>query len=133
MFLDTCFLIDLLRESKRKEGGPALRKLQSISNHHLYVSLFTVCELMGGAEKSLNSEKERKKVELLLDQLQVIYPNTGFEVIYAEIYADLSKQGIMIPQMDLLIGCQAKMMNMPLITRDSNHFSRIRGLVVEPY
>ena len=35
--------------------------------------------------------------------------------------------------MDLLIGCQAKILNMLLITRDVDHFNRIKGLVVESY
>ena len=88
---------------------------------------------MGGVEKSSNPMSERKNVEFLLEHLRVIYPEAGFEVIYGEIYGDLSRKGIMIPQMDLLIGCQAKILNMPLITKDADHFSRIKGLVVESY
>jgi len=30
MLLDTCFLIDIMRESKKNIEGPAIRKLQSI-------------------------------------------------------------------------------------------------------
>ncbi len=133
MFLDTCFLIDLIRESVRGIDGPAMKKLQSIDNLQMNVSLFSVCELMGGAAKSLHPEAEKRKVEMLIEQLRVVYPEIGFEIIYAEIYADLLSRGLMIPQMDLLIGSQAKMMNMPLITRDIDHFSRIRGLTVEVY
>ncbi|RKX98203.1 MAG: hypothetical protein DRZ90_03715 [Spirochaetes bacterium] len=133
MFLDTCFLIDLLRESGKGIEGPATQKLNTLASHQMNISLFTACELMGGAEKSLHPADEKRKVELLVEHLRVVYPETGFEVIYAEIYADLSSCGTMIPQMDLLIGTQAKMLNMPLITRDIEHFSRIRGLVIEPY
>ena len=88
---------------------------------------------MGGVETSSHSSKERRHFELLLEQLRVVYPGAGFEVIYGEVYEDLVRRGVMIPQMDLLIGCQAKMLNMPLITRDTDHFSRISGLVVESY
>lgn len=122
-----------MRESKKKTEGPAIQKLKSIEDLILNISLFTVCELMGGVEKSSNPESERKNVEFLLEYLRVIYPETGFEVIYGEIYRDLSKKGIMIPQMDLLIGCQAKLLNIPLITKDVDHFSRIQGLIVESY
>ncbi len=133
MFLDTCFLIDIMRESKKKTEGPAIKKLKSIEDLILNISLFTVCELIGGVEKSSNPMSERKNVEFLLEHLRVVYPEAGFEVIYGEIYGDLSGKGIMIPQMDLLIGCQAKILNMPLITRDVDHYSRIQGLVVESY
>ena len=133
MFLDTCFLIDVMRESKRETEGPAIHKLLSIRDLLLNISLFSVCEIMGGVETSSHPAKERRHVELLLEQLRVVYPDTGFEVIYGEVYGDLARKGVMIPQMDLLIGCQAKMLNMPLITRDTDHFSRISGLVVESY
>ncbi len=133
MFLDTCFLIDVIKESKKETEGPAIRKLLSISNLLLNISLFSACELMGGVEKSSYPSKERRHVELLLEQLRVVYPGIGFEVIYGEVYGDLARRGVMIPQMDLLIGCQAKMLNMPLITRDLDHFSQIKGLVVESY
>ncbi len=133
MLLDTCFLIDIMRESKKNIEGPAIRKLQSIEDLILNVSLFTVCELMGGVEKSSNPERERSNVEFLLEHLRVVYPETGFAVSYGEIYGYLSGNGIMIPQMDLLIGCHAKILNMSLITKDVDHFKRIKGLVVESY
>ena len=133
MLLDTCFLIDIMRETKKNAEGPAIKKLRSIEDLILNISLFSVCELMGGVEKSSNPVKERSNVELLLEHLRIVYPEAGFEVIYGEIYGDLLKKGIMIPQMDLLIGCQAKLLNMPLITKDIDHFNRIRGLVVESY
>ena len=133
MLLDTCFLIDIMRESKKNMEGPAIRKLQSIEDLILNISLFSVCELMGGVEKSSNPQRERSNVEFLLEHIRVIYPDTGFAVSYGEIYGYLSKNGMMIPQMDLLIGCQAKILNMSLITKDVDHFQRIKGLVVEPY
>jgi len=128
MFLDTCFLIDIMRESKKKTEGPAIKKLKSIEDLILNISLFTVCELMGGVEKSSNPAGERRNVEFLLEHLRIVYPQAGFGVIYGEIYGDLSKKGIMIPQMDLLIGCQAKLLNIPLITKDVDHFNRIAGI-----
>ena len=133
MLLDTCFLIDIMRESGKKTEGPAIKKLQSIEDLILCISLFSVCELMGGVEKSSNPMNERKNVEFLLEHLRVVYPEAGFEVTYGEIYGDLSGKGIMIPQMDLLIGCHAKILNMPIITKDVDHFRRIKGLVVETY
>ena len=60
MLLDTCFLIDIMRESKKDIEGSAIKKLQSIEDLILNVSLFTVCELMGGVEKSSNPQRERR-------------------------------------------------------------------------
>ncbi len=39
----------------------------------------------------------------------------------------------MIPVMDILIGICAMQEGIPVLTRDIAHFSRIPGLVVEPY
>jgi tRNA(fMet)-specific endonuclease VapC len=122
-----------MRESKKKIEGPAIQKLKSIEDLILNISLFTICELMGGVEKSSNPISERKNIEFLLEHLRVVYPEAGFEVIYGEIYGELSGKGIMIPQMDLLIGCHAKILNMPLITKDVIHFNRIKGLVIQSY
>ncbi|MEA1911844.1 MAG: type II toxin-antitoxin system VapC family toxin [Spirochaetota bacterium] len=53
--------------------------------------------------------------------------------IMRELKKGIEDPAIMIPQMDLLIGCQAKMLNMPIVTKDVDHFNRIKGLVVESY
>ena len=57
-FLDTSFLIDLLREEKRRTRGPAHQKLEQLSFTPVRLSLFVVCELEAGVSLSA-SKKER--------------------------------------------------------------------------
>jgi predicted nucleic acid-binding protein len=65
--------------------------------------------------------------------LTIIYPDGAFPVAYAELDVALRREGTPIPTMDLLIGTTAKMLGVPILTRDNAHFKRIPGLVVETY
>jgi len=133
MLLDTTVCIDLLRETKRREDGPACAALRRLADTPLYLSFFSVCELYTGVELSGEPDRERRAVRSLLDRLTVISPDETFPVIYAEAAAHLLKRGLTIPVMDLLIGITAKSHGLPVLTRDAEHFGRIPGLTVERY
>lgn len=49
VLLDTSFLVDLERETARREMGPARRFLPSLARRPLAVSVVTVAELLEGA------------------------------------------------------------------------------------
>lgn len=133
MILDSCFCIDLFRETSRGKHGSARRKLETLENARLFISLFSLCELRAGAQMSNNPSGELKKLGLFMEYLEVLYPGTSFPVLYGELEAMLRKSGTPIPVMDLLIAVTAKSFGMPLLTRDLNHFSKVPGLVVETY
>jgi tRNA(fMet)-specific endonuclease VapC len=133
MFLDTSFCIDLMRERHRGEEGPALRKLASLGQTPLYLSLFVLCELNAGARLSSRPEEEIRKVQRLSELVEVVLPDRAFAVAYGETEAFLRGRGMIIPTMDLLIGIAAKVYGLPVVTRDAVHFAKIPGLVVEQY
>jgi tRNA(fMet)-specific endonuclease VapC len=133
MFVDTTFCIDLLRESVRGNVGPATSKLDSFGNRTLYASVFVLCELHAGARMAPQPRRELRRIELLSENLAAVYPDATFAVAYGELESYLRMQGIPIPTMDLLIGATAKIHGLPLITRDSEHYARIPGLVIESY
>lgn len=133
MFLDTTFCIDLMREQHRGVEGPATAKLRSLGGIGLYASVFVLCELQAGARLSPHPRRELRRVELLAESLHTVFPAETFPVTYGELEADLRKRGTPIPTMDLLIGALAKSHGMPLLTRDTEHFQKIPGLVLESY
>ncbi len=133
MFLDTTFCIDLMREEHRGIGGPAVTKLRALGGVSLYAAVFVICELQAGARLSRHPIQELRKVEWFADQLEIVYPDSSFAVAYGELESYLRKKGKTIPLMDLLIGVSARMRGLPLLTRDTNHFEMIPGLVVETY
>jgi tRNA(fMet)-specific endonuclease VapC len=133
MFIDTSFCIDLLREQKRNTPGPAVKKLESLPGVEIRASIFVLCELMAGACLSVNPARERERVKVLSGMLTVVCPDYSFAASYGEMEAKLRKSGFPIPTMDLLIGVSAKIHNLPLITRDTQYFQRIPGLLLEEY
>lgn len=133
MFVDTSFLIDLMRERRRQEAGPATRKLRSLGDIPLYMSVFVACELHAGARLSARPQEEIRKIEMLMEFIEVVLPDRSFAVVYGEAEAALRKAGNPIPVMDLLIGVTAKMRGLPLLAGRDLHFMRIPGLVLETY
>ena len=133
MFVDTSFCIDLMRENRRGEAGPATRRLESLSDTPLQMSIFVLCELQAGARLSRRPRAELRKVALLAEHFDLVCPGPEFAVSYGEVEAHLRRRGQRIPTMDLLIGVTAKAYGSPLLTRDAAHFTLIPGLVVETY
>lgn len=133
MLLDTSVCIDLMRDSSARRHGPAHRALERLGNTPLSISMFTVCEMNTGAILSNRSGDEQRRVADLIRNLTVLYPDTGFAVLYGEAAAALLTARTPIPVMDLLIGITAKSLGLAVLTRDVHHFRRIPGLVVEGY
>jgi predicted nucleic acid-binding protein len=122
-----------MRERNREIRGPATRKLESLGKTRIYASIFVLCELQAGARLSDNPQRELRRVNILFDLLTVVYPDRSFAVSYGEAESSLRKKGGSIPTMDLLIGVAAKIAGRPLLTRDTRHFKRIPGLIIEDY
>ena len=131
-FLDTSFLIDLLREEKRRARGPAHQKLEQLSFTPVRLSLFVVCELEAGVSLSA-SKKERGQIQLLCQHCEVVYPDDRLAPIYGNVLAHLQRQGTPIGVMDLLIGSQALAWDEPLISRNLKDFQKIPNLQLESY
>jgi tRNA(fMet)-specific endonuclease VapC len=131
--LDTTFVVDAIRESRRKHDGPARRWLAENRTADLAVSLFVRAELLVGAALHAEPDRERRRVLQVCGNLPVIVPSTEMAETYAGVAAALVRQGTPIATMDLLIGCTALAANAPLLTANRTHFERIVGLRVIGY
>ena len=131
-FLDTSFIIDLLREEKRKTRGPAHQKLEQLDVTPVRLSVFVVCELQAGISLAA-SKKEQEQIQLLCEQCEVVYPDERLAPIYGNVLAHLQRQGTPIGVMDLLIGSQALVWGEPLISRNLKDFQKIPNLQLESY
>lgn len=131
---DSSFLIDLSRERRRDEQGPAHRLLATLPEaEEAKVSIHAVCELYVGIELAERSDEERKRVERLLSTLSVMVPDEAFPPTYARLLAELQARGAIIATMDLLIATAALRDGAPLVTRNPRHFERVSGLDVITY
>lgn len=131
--LDTTYLVDLLREARRGEEGPATRKLDDLSEEELAVSVHVVCELQAGAALSNDPAKERERLEDLLRPLGIVFPDERFPERYGSLLAELQRRGEPISTMDLLIATAAVLDDARILTRNAREFERVPGLHVLTY
>ena len=133
MMMDTCFLVDIMRRVPGLNGRAARAKLERLHRVKLLLPVFSLCELRAGISASADPDRELERLERITEFMEVVYPSSGFAVIYGEAAAHLKRCGTPVPLMDLLIGVLAKSESVPILTRNTEHFSRIPGLVVEGY
>lgn len=131
--LDTSFVIDLLREKAREVSGPASAFLKAHLDDELRISLFVVCELLLGAERSDRGAQERRRVEALTTVVPVALPSATLASTYGRVLASLQRRGEVIATMDLLIAATALVEGVPLVTRNTAHFERIADLTLLTY
>lgn len=131
--LDTTFLVDAIRESRRGEDGPARRWLVDHPGEALAMSVFVSCELLVGAELHAEAEAERRRVRELCTGLPVVMPDERLADAYARIHAGLARRGEALATMDLLIAATALTQGAALLTANETHFERVSGLRVLGY
>jgi len=132
---DTTFLIDLVRGDKG-----AVKKAEEIDEQGVFkaISIITVHEYLRGIyylfshdEKLLKNKLEKAEAELIRFE---ILPYT-YEVAKtaAEIDAKLARNGQAISFSDTIIAATATHYKLTLVTRNTEHFSRILNLQIETY
>ena len=131
--LDTTFAVDLLRETRRRQPGPATAMRGLLETEPLRISVHLACELLAGAELSRNRARERQRVRLFCDAVDVAYPDARFAPVYGRVLASLQRAGDTVGTMDLLIATAAILDEAPLLTRTVREFSRIQELEVIDY
>lgn len=131
--LDTSFLVDLLRERRRNEDGPATGVLDRLADDELAISVHVACELFAGAELAGNRRRERDAVSALCSGLHLVLPDERFAPTYGGLLAGLRRTGQAVATMDLLIATAAILSEAPLVTRNVRHFSAVPGLDVIEY
>lgn len=102
-------------------------------NAHLpkAISVISFGELLFGAKKSQQPEKNIPVVLRLAEIFPLIDATRAVMEIFADLKAVLQKKGTVAADMDLLIGATALSLNYTLVTNNEKHFSKISGLAVE--
>lgn len=123
--LDSNFCIACLR---RKAW--ALQVLAKVPLASVAVSALTVGELVVGTHLSEDPGRELAKVEAFLRPLQVLPFGWQEAFQWASLDAQLRKQGNRIETEDALIAATAVAAGMVLVTGNTKHFERVKGLKV---
>lgn len=108
----------------------ALKALASVSQTSVAVSPLTVGELVIGAHLSEDSNRELSKVEQFLRPIQVLPFGREEAYQWATLDAQLRRLGNRIETEDAMIAATALAHEMILITGNTKHFNRVKGLKV---
>lgn len=95
------------------------------------ISVITYGELLFGARKSKNIEKNLAVVYRIKELFPVVMIDKAVMETFSEIKIHTQKTGNSIDDMDLLIASTALTMNYTLVTNNERHFTQIRGLKIE--
>jgi len=128
LILETTFLVDLEREASRSEVGPAHRFLEGNRDRELCIVLTTAGELACGPNLD-----QRGSWETLVGRFRVLTPDLESSWAYGQTYRFLRDNGLLIGANDLWIAAVSLTHDLPLVTRDENHFKRVPGLRVVTY
>ena len=123
--LDTNICISMLKN----QHGVREAKLK-VKPENCYVSEITLGELYFGASFSNNKEERLKDVAFVVDHFKVI-PVSETLPLFGDIKADLRREGKLIDDFDILIGCAAILNHLTIVTDNIKHLGRLPGIIVE--
>jgi tRNA(fMet)-specific endonuclease VapC len=124
--IDTDILIYSLKGTLKVQKNFTLNK-----NSPKSISVITYGELIFGAKKSNNREKNLATVYRIGELFPVIELTKGIVETFGEVKASLQKTGKSLEDFDLLIGSTALYLNYTLVTNNVKHFSKIPDLRIE--
>lgn len=123
--LDSNICIHLLRQR-----AEVIRAIQRVKWSNCCISEMTVVELFYGAESSLHREQNIKEVEEFVDSITVL-PLSSCIREFCRQKAKLRKDGKLIEDFDLFIGCTAISNDCVMVSENHKHLSRIEGIALE--
>ena len=123
--LDSNICIHLLRN--RKEVIEGIRR---VGWTNCCISELTVVELFYGAECSSMPEANSEEIEAFVNSITVL-PISSCIREFCRQKAILRKQGLLIEDFDLFIGCTAVVNHCTIISENIKHLSRIEGIEIQ--
>ncbi|ORC28818.1 VapC toxin family PIN domain ribonuclease [Marispirochaeta aestuarii] len=124
--IDTDILIYSIKGNEKVN-----EKFQIQKNEPKSLSVITYGELVFGAKKSSKIEKNLARVRRISELFPIIDVTPAIMETYGEYKALLSKTGIVIDDMNLLIASTAITHNLILVTNNVRHFRRIKELEID--
>jgi len=129
VILDSTFLIDVLR------GEGTVEELlgEVDASGPPFLTSVTVMELYEGIYLAESTERERAVVEEMLDGINEIPFDRTCAKRAGKINAELIASGQPVDETDVMIAATALDYELPVVTRNVDHFERIEELEVVSY
>lgn len=124
--LDTNVISDLIRNP----SGRAATKVAGLSEGELRTSIIVAAELRYGVAKK-GSQRLADLVDSVLADFEILPWEAPADMHYASVRDGLSRSGLPIGDMDMLIAAHALSLDAVLVTDNEREFSRVPGLKVE--
>ena len=125
--LDTDTCVFLLRG----KGEAVAKRLRELQVDLVAVTAITAAELRFGALHSARAAANLEQVEQFLAPLQMLPFANAASAHFAAIKESLSRAGLLIGPMDLLIAATVRAHGATLVTNNVGEFERVPGLKVE--
>ena len=128
--LDTDFLIDLMHGQAQ-----AVRLLEELLDapDPVGISAITVMQLYHGVSRAAVPAAETDRIEKALKGIATYDLTRGIAAEAGRVDGELVARGEGIDPADVIIGSTALQRNEPVVTRNTRHFSRMKGLRLVAY
>ena len=124
--LDTDTIIFFLRGEEK-----IVHRFAARSAEELGTTIVSQAELLYGAYYSGKKKRNMEKVEAFLKEIPVLPFCSQSSRMFARQKAHLKKKGNLLPDLDLMIAGICLAHDLPLVTNNTRHFQRIKGLKLE--
>jgi len=127
--LDTNILSELI---KKRPNSLLISRLRSKPSHTIYTSSICVMELRFGSALRDDFDVFWSKINKeILDRVMIVPFRDKEALVAGDILAEMRLKGESIGIEDVLIASTAIMNKYIMVTANTRHFSRIKGLTVE--
>jgi len=108
------------------------KTFEKVDPDNCFISEITLAELKFGVENSEKKDKNQKALDNFLIGVKIV-PIFHSLDLYAKEKSRLRKVGTPIDDFDLLIGVTSVTHNLTMVTNNTDHFKRIRGITLEDW
>jgi tRNA(fMet)-specific endonuclease VapC len=115
-----------------RKNTSVIENLIKHEDDKICISAISYAELCYGLEKK-GSDRLFEEVNAIIGKFSIIDFNEAQSELYGKIRARLEKSGTPLGDMDMLIAAAALSADAALVSHNTSHFSRIKGLKIEDW
>ena len=109
-----------------------IKNFEKVNPDNCFISEITLAELKFGVENSEKNETNQKALDYFLTGVNIVRIFHSLD-LYAKEKARLRKSGTPVDDFDLLIGVTSVTHNLTMVTNNTDHFTRIKGIALEDW